>query len=184
MKSVDDFLAQRGLLTESGAIARHRAMYDPFVAELRELAERGATLALLMDYLWLNHQVKVKSKGSFSEWLIRQGIGTSARVIGQPASRVPKAATASQTPSTAPRRRPMPVAAPVTPLFGKAAPVTGHGPGFVPGSRRFESPGMPLSAKPASNAELDAIVEAAMAGANEKSLDALGWAATNKAPKV
>ena len=143
---------------------RRGSMLDPFETELRELAKAGASLRQLIKYLWLNHQIK-PSSSSFSLWLIRRGIGSSGRTVPQPAPR----ASASQEAVAAPRRRPMPQGLPA-PLFGKATPMTAPAPGYVPGSTRFEAPGMPLSAKPASNADLDAVVAAAMGRANQHTL--------------
>lgn len=159
-KSVAAFLADN-------APNRRGSMLDPFETELRELAEAGASLRQLIKYLWLNHQIK-PSSSSFSLWLLRRGIGSSGRTVRQPAPRASDSA-ASQEAVAAQRRRPMPQGVPA-PLFGRAPPVTAPAPGYVPGSTRFEAPGMPLSAKPASNAQLDAVVAAAMARANQHTL--------------
>jgi hypothetical protein len=94
-KSVADFLAARGV-----GRRKRGSILDAVESEVRELAAAGASINDMLEYLWLNHQMK-RARSGFAAWLQRRGIGSSGRQVAPPSPRHSVASTAVRAASPA-----------------------------------------------------------------------------------
>lgn len=82
-KTVADFLVAQGLTPGAATQRRRGSDLDRVQSEVRELAAAGASINMMLKYLWLHHQMKPARSG-FAAWLLRRGIGSSGRVLVAP----------------------------------------------------------------------------------------------------